>query len=84
MSAVEIEGFCAPRLGAVKDAFRDNFVDDDELGTACVIVDGRDGVDLWGGCARPRDSSAGSGHDRRVAVRVKAPEYRGELVLVSI
>jgi CubicO group peptidase (beta-lactamase class C family) len=45
-----IEGYCAAGFEAVRTAFRTNFVEDGEWGAAaCVLVDGRCVVDLWGG-----------------------------------
>jgi CubicO group peptidase (beta-lactamase class C family) len=53
--SVEIEGFTAPGLATVKDAFAANFEregDYQELGAAlCVYRDGECIVDLWGGFA---------------------------------
>jgi CubicO group peptidase (beta-lactamase class C family) len=45
-----LDGHCAPGFEAVRDAFRTNFIDDGDWGAAaCVIVDGRCIVDIWGG-----------------------------------
>lgn len=46
----KLRGFCLPDFEAVREAFKANFVLDDEVG-ACVgvVVDGRTVVDLWGG-----------------------------------
>ena len=52
MSVLEIEigGVCAPRYGAVKDAFAANLRDHDEVGASfCLWVGGEPVVDLWGG-----------------------------------
>ncbi|MEU9338524.1 serine hydrolase domain-containing protein [Streptomyces sp. NPDC048290] len=48
----EVRGHCAPRFGAVREAFEANFRDRGELGAAvCVTVGGETVVDLWGGWA---------------------------------
>jgi CubicO group peptidase (beta-lactamase class C family) len=52
MSVLEIEigGVCAPKYGAVKDAFAANLRDRDEVGAAFSLwVGGEPVVDLWGG-----------------------------------
>ena len=50
MSAIELQGDCDPRFGAVRDAFAANWTDHDEVGASlCVIVGGETVVDLWGG-----------------------------------
>ena len=47
---VPIEGWCDPRLSAVREAFAANFDERGEVGAAvCVIVDGETVVDLVGG-----------------------------------
>jgi CubicO group peptidase (beta-lactamase class C family) len=47
-----IEGTCDARFAAVRDAFRENFVERGEVGAAvAVTLDGRWVVDLWGGYA---------------------------------
>ena len=47
-----ISGHCDSSLGAVETAFRENFLDRDEVGAAvCVIRGGEVVVDLWGGWA---------------------------------
>ncbi len=47
-----ISGHCDDDLIAVRDAFRQNFVERGEVGAAlCVIRDGEVVVDLWGGWA---------------------------------
>jgi len=47
---VAIDGACDPRFEGVREAFRANFAERNELGAAvCVRVGGRDVVDLWGG-----------------------------------
>jgi len=49
---VSIEGRCEPEFEAVGDAFARNFADYKEVGAAaCVYVDGRPVVDIWGGVA---------------------------------
>jgi CubicO group peptidase (beta-lactamase class C family) len=54
--AVDINGWVEPGFEAVRDAFATNFTDHDEVGAAaCVYVDGRPVVDLWGGVADPAD-----------------------------
>jgi CubicO group peptidase (beta-lactamase class C family) len=50
VSHVEVDGHVDAAFEGVRDAFRTNFVDHDELGGAvCVVVGGRVVVDLWGG-----------------------------------
>ena len=45
-----VQGDCAPRYGAVRDALVENFASRDEIGSAvCVYHQGRKVVDLWGG-----------------------------------
>ncbi len=52
MPAVELQGDCDPRFGAVRDAFAANWTDHVEVGASlCVIVGGKTVVDLWGGHA---------------------------------
>jgi CubicO group peptidase (beta-lactamase class C family) len=47
---VEVAGHVDTAFEGVREAFRANFEDHDELGGAvCVVVDGRVVVDLWGG-----------------------------------
>jgi CubicO group peptidase (beta-lactamase class C family) len=49
-AAVPIGGFCDPRFERVRDAFRENFETQGELGASvCVVLDRRTVVDLWGG-----------------------------------
>ena len=51
---MEAQGYCADKFAAVREAFQENFVTDDELGaSACVVHDGEVVVDLWGGCSAP-------------------------------
>ncbi len=48
----EIDGFCDTRFEALREAFRGNFQQYDELGAAlAVVLEGRLVVDLWGGFA---------------------------------
>jgi CubicO group peptidase (beta-lactamase class C family) len=48
--AVAVDGWCEPGFEAVRDAFRDNFTQHDEVGAAVsVYAAGRVVVDLWGG-----------------------------------
>jgi CubicO group peptidase (beta-lactamase class C family) len=50
--AAPCDGVVDPRFGAVREAFRRNFAEDDEVGAAvCVRVDGRTVAELWGGHA---------------------------------
>ncbi len=59
MSAVELQGECAPRFGAVRDAFAANWSERGEVGASlCVIVGGETVVDLWGGHADAEGSRA--------------------------
>ncbi|MYD16184.1 MAG: beta-lactamase family protein [Chloroflexi bacterium] len=52
MVAVELHGDCAPRFGAVRDAFAANWSQHGEVGASlCVNVGGETVVDLWGGFA---------------------------------
>ncbi|HSV35359.1 MAG TPA: serine hydrolase domain-containing protein [Ramlibacter sp.] len=45
-----VHGQCAPGFEAVRDAFEENFVAEDEIGASVsVVLDGRKVVDLWGG-----------------------------------
>jgi CubicO group peptidase (beta-lactamase class C family) len=47
-----IEGFVAPGFEPVAEAFRQNFIQDEELGAAFAAVrDGEPVVDIWGGLA---------------------------------
>jgi CubicO group peptidase (beta-lactamase class C family) len=49
---MQAQGRCDPAFRRVGDAFVENFAAHDEVGaSACVIVDGRVVVDLWGGWA---------------------------------
>jgi CubicO group peptidase (beta-lactamase class C family) len=49
---VQIDGTCDARFEAVREAFRANFEQHDELGAAlAVVLEGRAVVDLWGGWA---------------------------------
>ena len=51
---MESHGYCAGRFEAVRDAFKENFTTNDELGaSACVVHDGQVVVDLWGGSSAP-------------------------------
>jgi CubicO group peptidase (beta-lactamase class C family) len=48
----EIQGECAPRFGAVRDAFAKNFDQGLEVGASvAAVVDGEPMLDLWGGFA---------------------------------
>ncbi len=59
MTAVELQGDCDPRFGAVRDAFAANWTDHDEVGASLsVIVGGETVVDLWGGHADAERSRA--------------------------
>ena len=52
MPAIDLQGACEPRFGAVRDAFVSNWTDHDEVGASlCVIVAGQTVVDLWAGHA---------------------------------
>jgi CubicO group peptidase (beta-lactamase class C family) len=45
-----VDGDCDPRFESVRQAFRANFAEEDEVGAGlCVRVGGRGVVDLWGG-----------------------------------
>src|SRR5208282_3261214 len=45
-----VEGECDPKFDGVLDAFVENFEKRDELGaSACITLEGRTVVDLWGG-----------------------------------
>ncbi|MGH8138367.1 MAG: serine hydrolase domain-containing protein [Steroidobacteraceae bacterium] len=47
---VPLNGSCDPRFEAVLDAFVQNYLYEDEVGSAVsVVMDGRTVVDLWGG-----------------------------------
>ena len=54
-----IHGICDPRFAKVRDAFAENYLVEDEIGSAfCVHQDGKVAVDLWGGwkdaaCTKP-------------------------------
>ncbi|MFP6663557.1 MAG: serine hydrolase domain-containing protein [Deltaproteobacteria bacterium] len=49
-SAVPIDGFCDPAFERVREAFRENFDQFDEVGAAvAVYIGGRQVLDLWGG-----------------------------------
>ncbi|NNL65170.1 MAG: beta-lactamase family protein [Myxococcales bacterium] len=51
-AAAPVDGHCDARFAAVREAFRENFAVEDEVGAAvCVYVGGRCVVDLWGGHA---------------------------------
>lgn len=51
----EVQGDCDPRFGSVREEFERNFRERGEVGaSACVAVDGRVVVDLWGGIADRR------------------------------
>ena len=55
---VAVQGFVAPGLEAVREAFADNFTRRHELGGACsAYLGGRKIVDLWGG-VRNEDTGA--------------------------
>jgi len=48
--AIDISGTCAPKLGAVKDAFAANFAKNGDIGaSAAVVMNGELVVDIWGG-----------------------------------
>lgn len=52
-----INGICDAAFEAAREAFRVNFTEDGEWGAgACVIVDGRTVLDLWGGYVDPEQS----------------------------
>ncbi len=57
--AVPLNGCYDPRFERVVEAFRENFRREDEVGSAaCVVLDGRIVLDLWGGwrdAARQRE-----------------------------
>jgi CubicO group peptidase (beta-lactamase class C family) len=47
---IDISGTCAPKLGAVKDAFAANFAKNGDVGaSAAVVMNGELVVDIWGG-----------------------------------
>jgi CubicO group peptidase (beta-lactamase class C family) len=47
---IDISGTCAAKLGAVKDAFAENFTKHGDVGaSAAVVMDGELVVDIWGG-----------------------------------
>lgn len=49
---VQVDGFCDPKFGPVRDAFLMNFSQRGEIGASlCVYLDGRPVIDLWGGHA---------------------------------
>lgn len=49
---VELRGYCDEKFAAVKEAFRENFEDDLEVGASfAATIDGRFVVDIWGGYA---------------------------------
>ncbi|HEV8573274.1 MAG TPA: serine hydrolase domain-containing protein [Dehalococcoidia bacterium] len=49
-TALEVQGVCDERFGAVRNAFAGNFAAHDEVGASVsVVVDGQTVVDLWGG-----------------------------------
>ena len=51
---VDVEGTCEPGFEPVAEAFAENFRSRGDIGAAaCVIVDGRRVVDVWGGHAAP-------------------------------
>jgi CubicO group peptidase (beta-lactamase class C family) len=51
---VDVEGTCEPGFEPVAAAFAENFRSRGDIGAAaCVIVDGRRVVDVWGGHAAP-------------------------------
>ncbi|HET7738518.1 MAG TPA: serine hydrolase domain-containing protein, partial [Tepidiformaceae bacterium] len=63
-----IEGEVAPGYEAVAEAFERCFTELGETGaSACVYVDGRAVVDLWGGIA---DSASGRAWERDTLVNV--------------
>jgi CubicO group peptidase (beta-lactamase class C family) len=48
--STDISGTCAPKLGAVKDAFAANFAQNGDIGaSAAVVMNGKLVVDIWGG-----------------------------------
>jgi CubicO group peptidase (beta-lactamase class C family) len=48
-----VHGICDEEFTPVYEAFKENFVAEEELGAACsVVIDGETVVDLWGGWAR--------------------------------
>jgi len=54
-----VDRSCDARFGAVRDAFAENFASRGEVGAAaCVVVDGRTVVDLWGGHANAGQTRA--------------------------
>jgi CubicO group peptidase (beta-lactamase class C family) len=49
---MDVEGFCDPRFGGVREEFERNFRERGEVGASvCVVAGGRAVVDLWGGLA---------------------------------
>lgn len=55
----QVHGICHPRFERVRECFKANFRERDELGASvALIVDGEPVVDLWGGIADPETSSA--------------------------
>jgi len=53
-----IHGFCDPRFEGVREVFAENFMSRRDVGAAaCIVIDGRTVVDLWGGWI-DRDHSA--------------------------
>ena len=68
MPAVELQGDCDPRFGAVRDAFAANWTDLGEVGASlCVIVGGKTVIDLWGGHA---DAAASRSWERDTIANV--------------
>ncbi len=53
MSELKIEGSCAPRFAAVREAFEKNFAGPEVGAAVCVVLDGETVVDLWGGHVDP-------------------------------
>jgi CubicO group peptidase (beta-lactamase class C family) len=55
---VPLGGRCDPRFGALREAFRDNFVSHEEIGAAVAVsIDGALVVDLHGGYADPEHTA---------------------------
>ncbi|GGF98615.1 EstA family serine hydrolase [Rhodococcoides trifolii] len=47
---MNVEGYCAPEFGGVREALASNISDDIELGASVVVdIDGERVVDMWGG-----------------------------------
>lgn len=60
---MDIKGYCDPAFAGVREEFERNFAERGDVGaSACVIVDGVEVVNLWGGVANPTTGEPWEAH----------------------